>query len=990
MSESSDFLNIYSLLNKALDRKTKLAYNEYKRILIKYVNAIVELNELREMVFRLSGRSEYASPDMNDPKTRELWESLDEAVTQRTRRRQDIKKLRQDAVRVERFIKEINPESELPFLDVDYLKTNIRPGTHVQLTFMPSGRFLELSRPLEGDEYLEARSDPDVFEMNDNDDLWDQARSTGYSVDRQLSGRGLPVALGYNPLRNSITYHDGRHRNIANYNINGKDAVMPVLIFSDTPTRKLPDKHTIPERQGYASPKNIPKINEYFAADIGSLSGEARDRDVEKIREVGNYGEYGYPQGMSNRRKEIAQFKTDAEFPSYTDTPFMFDEDEQKLMPTTTQRKIKSGMSETFKAMTKSWLEFKKARPFVYGENYDENGNFIDEDYDTPAFRDVVTQRAIANSEVSAVRDALGTKGPYDYDDTDINDAFNYTPMSAMEYRYSKGGIPHDSRMDRFLYDNNLTELNTDTGGTSDTYPQTDGYLQDVDINYEDTDAVGGWGDSTMTLGHFAGILNRYSDEEIMSLILHEITHYAEYFMLTPEQIKEVSDKSFEINRQSKIALAEGRPKDARLSLIEWLAMLLEGGHFSNSEYKTIMSPAQKNKIYNDRANIRQSFKYTLPSERAKYKELWDKMTPEEQAKNSEIYAKRMEDKKSMNKAWYDYKENETPRNDLREAQHRTERYKKWAYNILNNKIKDGTITRDEAVAWLDRNTRVRGHVYDDPEYEVGGGIRAMFENPRNSDKKWFTEEELKNIYSNEDKVIAGDEAINRYYGRMKHNNIRPDWKLGEEDPNVHKFGITEPLPTDDKQEGVYNIPNDNILMGGNYSKNLSDAESIDNVLHELNHKHVIRGRTNEEKQSIMGGYNPKTAHKGKKHMLERLADDDMTYDPFDIEGGHFIAGLSQDSTVRPTQQEIDDNLADWKKRRTVNNVKRAKEGKPLWNMNQPVTNPAEVGDIDNNKIKSSAQLNEKKAAMNKAWERFKGSSAQNSERTPSAQEPSP
>jgi hypothetical protein len=263
-------------------------------------------------------------------------------------------------VSVERFIKEINPDSKLPFLDVDYLRTNIRPGTHVQLTFMPSGRFLELSRPLEGDEYLAAVDDPDNFEMNDNDDLWDQARSTGYSADRQLSGRGLPVALGYNPLRNSITYHDGRHRNIANYNINGKDAVMPVLIFSDFPTRQLPNKATIPEQQDYASPKNIPKINEFFTADLGSLSGEARNRDVERIREVGNYGEYGYPQGMSNRRKEIAQFKTDAEYPSYADPPFMFDEDEQKLMPTTTQRKIKAGMSETFKAMNKAWMEFKK------------------------------------------------------------------------------------------------------------------------------------------------------------------------------------------------------------------------------------------------------------------------------------------------------------------------------------------------------------------------------------------------------------------------------------------------------------------------------------------------------------------------------------------------------------------------------------------------------------------------------------------------------
>jgi hypothetical protein len=74
MTEFGELVSIYSLLNKSLDRKTKLAYNEYKRILVKYVNAIGELNGLRETVFRLSGKTEDAIPDMNDPKTRELWE----------------------------------------------------------------------------------------------------------------------------------------------------------------------------------------------------------------------------------------------------------------------------------------------------------------------------------------------------------------------------------------------------------------------------------------------------------------------------------------------------------------------------------------------------------------------------------------------------------------------------------------------------------------------------------------------------------------------------------------------------------------------------------------------------------------------------------------------------------------------------------------------------------------------------------------------------
>ena len=134
---------------------------------------------------------------------------------------------------------------------------------------------------------------------------------------------------------------------------------MPVLIFTDGYSDRLPDKHTVPELQDYASPKNIPKINEYFASDLGSLSADARNRDVERIREVGDYGEYGHPSGMSNRRKELAQFRTDAEYPTYNDPPFMFDEDEQKLMPTNAQRKIKAGMKETFKAMMKAWVEYK-------------------------------------------------------------------------------------------------------------------------------------------------------------------------------------------------------------------------------------------------------------------------------------------------------------------------------------------------------------------------------------------------------------------------------------------------------------------------------------------------------------------------------------------------------------------------------------------------------------------------------------------------------
>ena len=101
MTEFSDFLKIYSFLNKALDRKTKLAYNEYKRIMVKYVDAIGKSNRLKWMMYKIG-------TGVNSKYSKQLIQL-----------NQNIDQLRKDAVRIERFVKEINPGSKLPFLDVD-------------------------------------------------------------------------------------------------------------------------------------------------------------------------------------------------------------------------------------------------------------------------------------------------------------------------------------------------------------------------------------------------------------------------------------------------------------------------------------------------------------------------------------------------------------------------------------------------------------------------------------------------------------------------------------------------------------------------------------------------------------------------------------------------------------------------------------------------------------------------------------------------------